>query len=63
MKVSKAYEQVFGGVNNSFIRDGKKEMRVGKTSRDKAKGHVAGQKNRRVWDDGGKAGSGKWIKV
>lgn len=67
--VSKAFEQVFGNVGNGSKTVGKdehgkpREMRIGKTAKDKSKGHVAGQKNRRVWDDGGRAGSGKWIKV
>lgn len=62
-KVSAAFEQVFGGVNGAAtIRDGKKEMRVGKTSRDKSKGHVAGKKNIREWVDGGRKGDGEWVK-
>ena len=57
MKHSKAYEQVFGAVGNGSKTVGKDadgnpvEMRVGKTARDKAQGHVAGKKNRRMWDD------------
>ena len=60
MKVSKAYDQVFGGANlNAPKKDGKKAMRIGKTKRDKDKGHIAGKKNRRVWDDK----SHIWVKV
>lgn len=57
MKHSKAYEKIFGGVGNGTKTVGKDAdgkpviMRVGKTARDKAKGHVAGKKNRRFWDD------------
>lgn len=64
MMYAKAFEQVFGKVNTgATTRDGKTEMRKGKTARDKANGHQAGVKNRRIWDDGGRAGSGKWVKV
>lgn len=69
-KVSKAFEQVFGGVNvsassRSAVHNGgtHKEMRVGKTAKDKANGHIAGKKNRRVWDDGGWRFAGQWKKV
>ena len=57
MKHSKAYLQVFGGVGNGsktvgYDADGNPViMRVGKTARDKANGHVAYKKNRRLWDD------------
>ncbi|WFZ78543.1 hypothetical protein MQM1_061 [Aeromonas phage vB_AsaP_MQM1] len=57
MKHSKAYEQVFGAVGIGLKTVGKDAdgkpvvMRVGKTARDKAKGHVAGKKNRRMFDD------------
>ena len=62
-KVSAAFEQVFGGVNGSAtIRDGKTEMRKGKTAADKAKGHVAGRKNIRQWVEGGRKGDGEWVK-
>ncbi|QEG09125.1 hypothetical protein HWC29_gp061 [Aeromonas phage 4_4572] len=56
MKVSKAFEQVFGQVGNGSKIIGKdehgkpREMRVGKTERDKANGHVPYRKNRRIWD-------------
>lgn len=63
----KAFEQVFGQVGNGskvvgFTGPDRKievTMREGKTARDKAKGHIAGKKNRRVWDDKGC----KWVKV
>lgn len=53
------FDQVFGNAGNNgkvigytdATRKHKREMRVGKTARDKANGHVAYQKNRRVWDD------------
>lgn len=46
------------------VIDGKEvKVRAGKTARDRANGHVAYKKNRRIWDDGGRAGNGKWIKV
>lgn len=64
--MSKAYEQVFGQANLSApVKDGTKVMRVGKTARDKAKGHIAGKKNRRIWDDGkgSKGSGGQWVKV
>lgn len=64
--MSKAYEQVFGQANLSApVKDGSKIMRVGKTARDKAKGHIAGKKNRRVWDEdkGSKSSGGRWVKV
>lgn len=44
-------------------RDDGGRRREGKTAKDKARGHIAYKKNRRVWDDGGKSGGGKWIKV
>lgn len=62
-KVSAAFEKVFGGVNGAAsIRDGKKVMRVGKTARDKANGHVAGRKNIREWVEAGRKGEGQWVK-
>lgn len=69
MKVSKAYEQVFGNVGNGSKVIGKdehgkpREMRIGKTAKDKAKGHIAGKKNRRVWSDGSKGVAGGWMKA
>lgn len=61
-----AFDKVFGGVNVSFSRNteimreqGRTEIRLGKTARDKANGHVAYQKNRRVWDQKDHA----WAKV
>lgn len=60
MKVSKAYEQVFGNANlNAPKKDGKVPMRLGKTKRDKANGVIAGKKNRRIFDDK----AHKWVKV
>lgn len=44
-------------------RDDGGRRREGKTAKDKARGHVPYKKNRRVWDDGGRTGGGKWIKV
>lgn len=41
-----------------------RKTKFSKTARAKAKGHVAGKKNRRIWD--GKSANdpnGKWIKV
>ena len=64
MKVSAAFEKVFGAANLLATSRKANEsgvhqvMRVGKTARDKAKGHQPYKKNRRVWDD--KAG---WVKV
>lgn len=69
MKVSKAFEQVFGNVGNGSKVIGKdehgkpREMRIGKTAKDKAKGHIAYKKNRRVWSDGSKGTAGQWVKV
>ena len=69
MKVSKEFEQVFGKVGNGSKTIGKdefgkpREMRVGKTAKDKANGHVAYKKNRRVWSDGSKGTPGQWVKV
>lgn len=62
---SEAWLKVFGGVNgNTFNRsESKQEMRIGKTARAKAKGHIPYQKNRRVWEDGGRKGEGRWIKA
>lgn len=52
-----AYAKVFGGVNLSFSRSesamreaGRTEIRVGKTARDKANGHIPYKKNRRILD-------------
>lgn len=47
--VSKAYEKIFGNVNTeATARDPNITMRKGKTARDKAKGHIPYQKNRRM---------------
>lgn len=67
MKYESAYNQVFGQVNTSApTKDGKQPMRVGKTARDKAKGHQPYKKNRRVFE-GGSSGRtstpGRWVKV
>lgn len=43
-------------------RDDGGRVRQGKTKKAKANGHVAYKKNRRIWDDGGKASGGKWVK-
>lgn len=65
MKHSKAYEQVFGGVRGGHKTVGVDDqgnpvvMRVGKTARDKANGHVPGKKNRRNFDDKARV----WVKV
>ena len=53
------FNQVFGARGNSnktvgytdATRKQARRMRIGKTFRDKVNGHVAYQKNRRVWDD------------
>lgn len=37
-------------------------IRTGKTAKDKARGHIAGKKNRRIWSDDRTSG-GKWVKV
>lgn len=37
-------------------------VRTGKTARDKAAGHVAYKKNRRIWSES-KGSSGQWVKV
>lgn len=44
-------------------RDDGGRYREGKTAKDKARGHIAYKKNRRIWDDGGKSSGGKWVKV
>ncbi len=75
MKYPNEFEQVFGQVGNSsktvgyLDADRKKpvEMRVGKTSRDKAKGHIPYRKNIRIWDDNGGgrgkgSSGGQWVK-
>lgn len=66
-KVSAAWEQVFGGVNNSFSRNGmKRPLREGKTARDKANGTQRFGKNIRVYEETrGKNGArdGMWVKV
>lgn len=72
MKYPNEFEQVFGQVGSSaktvgyLDADRKKpvEMRVGKTARDKAKGHVPYRKNIRIFDagPGGKGGTGQWVK-
>jgi hypothetical protein len=46
-------------VTNSKTEDGHPRPRTGKTQKDKEKGHLAGRKNRRVWD----SSSRKWVKV
>lgn len=44
--------------------DGKDvKVRAGKTARDKANGHIAYKKNRRVWSDGSKGTVGQWVKA
>lgn len=61
------FNKVFGNIGNGkkvvgYTDATKKhtcEMRVGKTARDKANGHVAYQKNRRVWDNV----AHKWVKL
>lgn len=69
-----AYQQVFGEVNGGATKrvaegeKGYREMRVGKTKRDKAKGHSPHQKNVRVWESniggkGNKGAGGRWVKV
>ena len=68
MMYAKAYEQVFGKVNTgatsrTATQGEHKVMRVGKTAKDKANGHIAYKKNRRVWDSGSKVSEGKWVKV
>ena len=53
------FNRVFGARGNSnktvgytdATRKHARDMRIGKTARDKANGHVAYQKNRRVWDE------------
>lgn len=62
-----AFEKVFGAVNTAATRrDGKTEMRVGKTKADKAKGHCAWKKNVRIFEagSGGRKGgtAGQWVK-
>lgn len=68
--MNKSFEQVFGNVGNGSKvvgwtdanKDTPFEMRKGKTSRDKANGHIAGKKNRRMFvEERGKAG--EWVKV
>ena len=44
-------------------RDDGGRRREGKTAKDKARGHVAYKKNRRIWDSDSRGGNGKWIKV
>ncbi|MCS5737032.1 hypothetical protein [Herbiconiux daphne] len=39
------------------------KVRDGKTARDKANGHIAYKKNRRIWSDSGKNTVGQWVKV
>lgn len=65
MTMSKSYIDAIIQPFNKDRSNGETEDRVrhGKTSRDKAKGHVAYKKNRRIWDDGGKGSGGQWIKV
>lgn len=55
MKTSKAFDLIFGKANtSSFSRSKtKRPIRMGKTARDRANGHVAYQKNRRLWDRDG----------
>ena len=54
--MSKAYEKVFGNVNAKATKrcnvgeKGHVTMRVGKTARDKANGHVPYVRNRRIAD-------------
>lgn len=56
--MSKAYEKIFGDVNTTATkrcREGEKghvKMRVGKTAKDKANGHIPYKRNRRVLDLG-----------
>ena len=68
MKFSKAFDKIFGQVNTSATSRKANTagvhsvMRVGKTAKDKANGHIAGKKNRRVWSsERGRAG--EWVKV
>lgn len=56
---SKAYTKVFGNVNTTATKRDSRVMRVGKTARDKAKGHVPYVKNRRIWDKQDRM----WVKV
>ena len=65
---AKAYEQVFGKVNTGATsrtaeHGEHRVMRVGKTAKDKASGHVPYKKNRRVFEGGSKGSEGKWTKV
>lgn len=61
-----AFAKVFGGVKSSFSRRsydmesaGRTEIRLGKTARDKANGHIPYKKNQRIWDKTARA----WLKV
>lgn len=61
-----AFAKVFSGVKVSFSRRthdmeeaGRTEIRIGKTARDKAKGHTPYKKNQRVWDKVARL----WLKV
>lgn len=72
-----AFEKVFGMVNVSAtkrvsaenLKHGEtyREMRVGKTARDKARGHQPYRKNVRIWTTSGVRGkgagsTGSWVK-
>lgn len=61
-----AFKKVFGQANleatsrSADPKTGERQvMRIGKTKRDKAKGHKATDVNRRLWDDK----ACKWIRV
>lgn len=74
MKYPNEFAKVFGNTGNNGKTVGYTDstrktavtMRVGKTARDKAKGHRPYVKNTRIWEDGGRgkgAAAGQWVKV
>jgi hypothetical protein len=52
---------IISGINvaGDKVESNHPRPRLGKTKKDKEKGHIPGRKNRRIWD----SSSRKWVKV